>query len=62
MKHKSEDEIQKQKLDKFKQHLNKASEIVSQWPDWKKDMLGFLSEERPVTPKILVGTHGGERQ
>lgn len=29
------------KTDSFHNHLRKASEIIKEWPQWKKDVLGI---------------------
>ena len=39
----------------FNQHLANASKIVSTWPEWKKNVLGYGKPDK-VTPSSNIGS------
>jgi hypothetical protein len=45
-------------LQKFERHLERCSEIIASWPDWKKEAMGTREHKRPegCTCGIALGT------
>ncbi len=62
MENKTRDTSDAQQQEAFRRHLDRASDIVNGWPEWKKAVVGQVANESPPVEQPKPTPANGEAE